>query len=287
LKFDVLQNPKGILFDPQSLSDSLISYIQNKHYSEKDLFFLNELWHSWHHHSLFSKTSRDECLHRVNESQNRAHHFLQKAKWIIITLGSAFSYRLRENGMPVANCHRAPAQWFNKHLMTIEEINMALDNCIQQLFLFNPDIRIILTVSPVRHTRDGVIENNRSKARLIEAVHHVTNKFKKLDYFPAFEWVIDVLRDYRFYDMDMVHPNYQATEFVLEKFSRHFIDTASQEIMLELKKINISRRHKPINASTHAHRQFMLSHFEKVQQLKSKYPYLDLDEESAYFTSLR
>jgi len=184
----------------------------------------------------------------------------------------------------VANCHRAPAQWFNKHLMGIEEINSALDNCIHQLFHFNKELQIIFTVSPVRHIRDGVIENNRSKARLIEVVHHLANKFDRIHYFPAYELVIDVLRDYRFYDIDMVHPNYQATEFVLEKFAQHFIDESSQAIMQEVKKIVIARKHKAFQPDTKAHKQFLQNHFEKVQQLKMRCPFLDLEEEINYFS---
>jgi len=287
LKFNVLENPNGILFDPQSVSDSLISYIQNRQYTEKDLFFLNELWQSWHHHSMFSAIDKSKCLNLINESQNQAHQFLKKTKWLIITLGSAFSYRLQANEMPVANCHRAPVQWFNKHLMTIEEINTALDSCIHQLFHFNPDMRIIFTVSPVRHIRDGIIDNNRSKARLIEVVHHLTNKFDKLYYFPAYELVIDVLRDYRFFDIDMVHPNYQATEFVIQKFSCHFIDEASQELMQDISKIITAKKHKAFHPDSPAHRQFLLKHFERVQQLKEKYPFLNLSDEVNHFSSFQ
>ncbi len=193
LKFETLQNPNGILFDPYSVSSNIISYINNKQYKENDLFYLNELWQSWHHHSVFSNPDKEKCLQVINDSQTKAHQFLKKTKWLIITLGSSFSYRLKENNQPVANCHRAPAQWFNKYLMTIEEINSSLDNCIHQLFQFNRDLRICLTVSPVRHIRDGVIDNNRSKARLIETVHHLVNKFDNIYYFPAYELVIDVL----------------------------------------------------------------------------------------------
>jgi hypothetical protein len=285
LKFDVLQNPNGILFDPNSVASSLVSYTQNKQYTESDLFYLNELWQSWHHHSIFSHINKEECLRIINESQNRAHQFLKKTKWLIITLGSSFSYQLIENNLPVANCHRAPAQWFRKHLMTIDEINSALDNCMHQLFQFNHDLNIIFTVSPVRHIRDGVVENNRSKAKLIEAVHHLVNKFNRLHYFPAYELVIDVLRDYRFYDVDMVHPNYQATEFVLQKFNEHFIDEPSQEIMKEIKKIIIAKKHKAFQPSTDAHKQFLNTHFERAQQLKLKYPFLDLEEEMSYFSA--
>jgi hypothetical protein len=138
--------------------------------------------------------------------------------------------------------------------MTIEEINSELDNCLHQLFHFNPSIGVIFTVSPVRHVRDGVIENNRSKARLIEVVHHLAGKFDRIWYFPAYELVTDVLRDYRFYDIDMVHPNYQATSFVLEKFTRHCIGAASQKIMEEVRGIAIARKHKPFQPTTLTHR---------------------------------
>jgi hypothetical protein len=218
VKFDLLQNPSGILFDPLSVAQSLISYIEGKQYGAADLFFLNELWQSWHHHGIFSDTDQQRCLNRINASQLQAHAFLRSADWLLITLGSAFSYVLKKEQMPVANCHRAPADWFSKKLLPVEEILSAFDEVIYRLLEFNPSLKIVFTVSPVRHIRDGVIENNRSKARLIEAVHHFANKFGRIYYFPAYELVIDVLRDYRFYDRDMVHPNYQATGFVLEKF---------------------------------------------------------------------
>ncbi|HWK07199.1 MAG TPA: GSCFA domain-containing protein [Puia sp.] len=302
-KFEILQNPNGILFDPASVASSLISYINTRPCKEEDLVFFNELWQSWQHHSLFSHTDKTACLRLINESRAKAHAFLKEANWLIITLGSSFSYRLvpevpdfLQNApartaatagipYPVANCHRAPAPSFQKHLMTIEEINTALDNCLYQLFLFNPKIRVIFTVSPVRHVRDGVIENNRSKARLLESVHHLVNKFDRISYFPAYELVIDVLRDYRFYDIDMVHPNYQATSFVLEKFTRFFIDEPSQQLMEELKKIVIARKHRPFQPTTRAHKKFLLDHWEKTVALKARYPFLDLEDEIAYFSS--
>jgi len=154
LKFDVLQNPNGILFDPFSVAFSLVSYIQNKNYTADDLVYLNELWQSWQHHSRYSGPDQQLVLLSINNSQSVAHQFLQNANWLIITLGTSFSYRLVQNNSPVANCHRAVAQMFKKHLMTSEEINSALDNCLYQLFRFNPGLRIVFTVSPVRHIRD-------------------------------------------------------------------------------------------------------------------------------------
>lgn len=292
LKFSVLQNPNGILFDPASVCNSLVSYIQNKKYSEEDLFSLNEIWNSWQHHSRFSGISRMESVNGINNSQEKAHQYLKEADWIIITLGSSFSYRLtsealmssQRTGDPVANCHRAPAQWFNKHLMGIDEIISQLDNTYHQLLQFNPKLNIIFTVSPVRHIRDGVVENNRSKARLIEAVHHMVNKFDRMHYFPAYELVIDVLRDYRFYDIDLVHPNYMATEFVLEKFAEGCINDESRQLMQDVKKIVIARKHKAFQPETKAHQQFLSIHFEKTKELLRKKPFLNLNEELIYFS---
>ena len=291
LKFSVLQNPNGILFDPNSVCKSLQSYISNYKYKEDELFQLNEVWNSWNHHSRFSHINKEECLSGINESQQKAHEFLKQTDWLIITLGSSFSYRLSSNAgsvreeSGVANCHRAPAQWFNKHLQGIDETVSMLDNVHHQLKQFNPKLKIIFTISPVRHVRDGVMENNRSKARLIEAVHHMVNKFDGLYYFPAYELVIDVLRDYRFYDVDMVHPNYPATEFVMEKFEENFIDSNSQSLMEEIRQIVISRKHKPFQPGTNAHKTFLKAHFEKAKELQAKFPFLDFADEISYFAA--
>ena len=291
LKFSTLQNPNGILFDPRSVCNSLISYTENKQYKKEDLFLLNEIWNSWEHHSRFSNIDANDALKIINESQQQAHKFLRNTDWLVITLGSSFSYRLTteaslgglQNDNGVANCHRAPSQWFNKHMLTIDETISLLDSTYHRLKRFNPKLKIIFTISPVRHIRDGVIENNRSKARLIEAVHHMTNKFPGLYYFPAYELVIDVLRDYRFYDIDMVHPNYPATEFVMEKFNESFIDEQSQQLMEEIKKIVIARKHKAFQPETNAHKIFLKTHLEKTKELQSKFSFLDLKEEIEYF----
>lgn len=292
LKFDVLQNPNGILFDPVSVCNSLMSYIRKEPITQEQLFYLNELWHSWQHHSRYSGTDQHEVLKKMNASQDAAHQFLKRADWLIITLGSSFSYRLQstaaETFLPgadrgVANCHRAPANWFNKHLLSIDETVSKLDNTLHQLFRFNPKLRFIFTISPVRHIRDGVVENNRSKARLLEAVHHLVNKFDKLYYFPSYEIVIDVLRDYRFYDIDLVHPNYAATQVVLEQFLKTHTSTETQTLLEEIKRIITARKHKTQHPSTEAHRNFLRTQLQKAQALQERHPYLNLQEEIAYF----
>jgi len=288
LKFGVLQNPNGILFDPASVAASLTSYIQGDQYCESDLFQTGELWHSWRHHSRFSATGKDTVIANINASQTEAHRFLKEADWLIITLGSSFSYQLKNTSTgiycPVANCHRAPAQWFQKHLMTIDETVAKLDNVLYQLFLFNPNLNIIFTVSPVRHIRDGVVENNRSKARLLESVHHLTGKFDRLFYFPSYELVIDILRDYRFYSEDMVHPNYLATDFVLQHFIQTFMSDETGDIIKEIRKLNIARKHRSAYPHTLAHQNFLNSNLEKTKVLHRQYPFLDLDEEINYFS---
>lgn len=283
-KFNILQNPNGILFDASSVASSLISYIEPRVYTADDLVFLNELWQSWQHHGIFSGVDREAVLAGINASQQRAHAFLKDADWLIITLGSAFSYRLADGGTPVANCHRAPGKVFVKHLMTIEEIQTALDGCLYQLRYFNPGLKVIFTVSPVRHIRDGVVENNRSKARLLESVHHLVGKFDRLYYFPAYELVIDVLRDYRFYDIDMAHPNYSATQFVLEKFTEFGIEAAARPLMEEMRRLVTARRHRPLHPETAAHERFRREQYEKAVELSRRYPFLNLSEELAFFS---
>lgn len=283
VKFNVLQNPSGILFEPIGVCNSLVSYMEDKRYTTADLFTLNEAWHSWMHHSRYSNAVMEDALEEINQSQAEAHRYLKEADWLIITLGSAFVYKLKETGRPVVNCHKAPAQQFTKHLSTIEEIVTMLDGTIYRLFQFNPKVKVIFTISPVRHIRDGVVDNNRSKARLVEAVHHLVDKFDRLYYFPAYELVIDVLRDYRFYDLDMVHPNYQATQFVLEHFSASCMTEETRQLAEEVRKVTLARRHKPFNAASSQHRKFLQSLAEKARELMRLYPWIDFSEELDYF----
>ena len=227
-KFSVVENPNGILFNPVSITKSMLSYISNKKYTAGDLFYQNECWNSWEHHSRFSHPDQQQCLNGINQSQQEAHEFLKYADWLVLTLGSAFTYTLNA-GTPVekrnneneeyvvANCHKVPTDKFSKKLLTPTEIVSAIDEMLTAVKSMNPAIKIIFTVSPVRHLREGFVENNRSKAALIQAVHELIERGADRFYFPAYELVIDDLRDYRFYAEDMVHPNYAATNYVWEK----------------------------------------------------------------------
>ncbi len=271
-KFRVIDNPNGILFNPVSIAKSFISYIEQKEYSAADLFFQNDLWGSWEHHTKF----------KINKSQASAHDFLKTADWLLLTLGSAFVYEL-ENKEVVANCHKVPTDKFAKRLMPVEEVQAVLDTLIHRLKQFNPGLKIIFTISPVRHLRDGFVENNRSKATLINAVHQLTDKFQDLFYFPAYELIMDDLRDYRFFAEDMVHPNYAATNYVWEKFVAACIDEPSQALMKEINTINAAKAHKAFNPASAAHQRFLKANLEKVQKLQQQYNYIDFSAETLFF----
>lgn len=286
LKFNALQNPNGILFDPMSVASSLISYIEPERYEPQDLFYHNELWQSWRHHGIFSDIDQQVVLNKINQSQQAAHFFLKKADWLIITLGSSFTYMLKEQNRAVANCHRAPANWFSKKLLPIDEMLAALDEMLHRLFDFNSGLQVVFTISPVRHIRDGVIENNRSKARLIEVAHQLVNKFNKTWYFPAYELVMDVLRDYRFYDKDLVHPNYMATNYVVENFMEYYVHPESRLLSEEIRKLQVSRKHRPLHPNTDAHRRFLKEQLGKTLELSEKFPFLDFAPELKHFNEV-
>jgi len=283
-KFSVLSNPHGILFNPLSVAMSIDSYMDNKQYKQDELFYLNELWNSWDHHTRFSHVDAESALKNINHAQSTAAAFIQKADWVIITLGSAFQYYLKETSRPVANNHRAPAQWFEKKLLPIDEIINALSHTLLKLFAANPYAQVLFTISPVRHIRDGVTDNNRSKARLIEAVHTLCEQFEKAHYFPAYELVIDILRDYRYYDIDFSHPNYLATSYVWEQFVKACISPSVYDIMQQVQEIITARSHRSRFPETDIHKKFLDSYMAKTIALMDKYPYLNLSEELKYFS---
>jgi hypothetical protein len=283
-KFRVFENPHGILFNPASISQSLQDCIQSKKYVQEDLFDDGGIWSSWDFHSRFSSTEKAEALQHMNASVSRANDALRSCKWMVITLGSAFVYQLQD-GRVVANCHKAPQATFRKKLLSPEEVLSGLDNILHKLRLFNSGMRFLFTISPVRHRREGLVENNRSKAVLIHSVHQLVSKFEDIDYFPAYELVIDDLRDYRFYAEDMVHPNYQATRYVWDKFTDSCINASSRQIIKEVQALRASMLHKPLHPGSAGHRDFLKKQKALAEDLASRYPYLDFSEEIGYFSS--
>lgn len=286
--FTVLENPNGILFNPISVVEAVESYINQKQIVESDLFLLNETWHSWKHHSRFSGITSSDAVTKINTATTTAARYLKTANHLMITLGSAWVYRLTDAadglaGSVAANNHKAPAAWFNRELLTATATQEMLQQMINRLLEYNPHLQIIFTISPVRHLREGVIDNNRSKAVLIQAVHDVTNNNEAVYYFPAYELVIDDLRDYRFYAEDLVHPNYQATQYVWEKFVDACIDNETTKLFKLIKEIKLAYQHKPFNPETNQHQQFLKKYAKETAHLIEQYPSIHLNEELNYF----
>jgi len=286
--FKVFENPHGILFNPISVAQSLSDCIHNKQYTEADLFQLNEVWNSWQHHSRFSGISSKEALDKINNSIAKAHTFLKTADHIVITLGSAWVYQLNSQsphaaGLVVANNHKAPATWFDKALMKPDALVLLLNKMVKDLLQFNPHLQIIFTISPVRHLREGLVENNRSKAVLIQAVHEIVDSTENVAYFPSYEYVIDDLRDYRFYAEDLVHPNYAASNYVWEKWVETYMNEETQNIMKQVAELQLAVQHKPFFAGSTQHKEFLQNCIAKTERLLSLYPYLPLHDQVQFF----
>ena len=288
--FNVLENPYGILFNPVSVSSALTEIIEAHTYTFKELFQHNELWHSWHHHSRFSAIDQQTALEKINSSILAAHHFLKTANRLVITLGSAWLYHLTPlaplgAGQVVANNHKAPANWFFKTLMQPVVLLEHLHGLVERLQAFNPNLEITFTISPVRHLREGLIENNRSKAVLIHAVHELISLCDKVDYFPAYEYVVDDLRDYRFYAEDLVHPNFAASGYVWEKLIETYMKPETQAIMKQVTELQLALSHKPFFIGSMEHQKFLKSCIRKTETLMEAHPYLPLQVHLAFFTA--
>jgi hypothetical protein len=284
-KFNVHINPHGVLYNPASIAVALHRYAFNELMQENELFFANECWNSWEHHSRFSKNNKELCIEEINNSILSAHDFLMQAEWLFITFGSAFVYNKKETNQLVGNCHKIPQQEFTKSLLNVNRIIEEYKTLIAELKNINPKLKIIFTVSPVRYIRDGVVENNLSKARLIEAVHQIVQQNDNAFYFPAYELVVDDLRDYRFYKKDMVHPNEQAIDYVFEKLMNAIFDEETNLLFGKIKELIFAKQHRPLNTATEGHRKFKMTYLERSKQLQKEYSYLDMKEEIDFFSA--
>lgn len=282
-KFNVQSNPFGILFDVLSIEKCIEEIVYRKKYTEQDLFFHNELFGSWAHHTDFSDINEHSVLSKINETIAFYHDWLKKTDNIILTLGSAFSYFHIQESRYVANCHKVPQIEFRKELLGIETILQSLERIRKEILSINPKCHITLTISPVRHLRDGVIENNRSKARLIEAVYQFCQRYPESYYFPSYEIVIDVLRDYRFFDTDFAHPNYLATDIVFDYFKDLCISPSCYEKMDAFYQLYLAKNHKSKHPETKAHQLFLTTYLEKTKEYQLENPLLDFSRELEYF----
>lgn len=275
LKFSTLLNPFGIVYNPISIFKNIEMLLSETPFQEDDIFEQNGLWHSWQHHSQFSHFGKEETLLNINNAFLNAQAFLKKTNRLIITLGTAHAYSLKSTGKIVANCHKVPSQYFDKNLLSVGEIVKKFDKMFSVLTAQNTDIQIIMTVSPIRHIRDGIIENQKSKAILIVAIDEICQKYPNVHYFPSYEIMMDDLRDYRFYEADMIHPNGQAIDYIWQFFNETYFNTSTQHIVEEVHKLNLMRNHRPLHPDTEGYQKFAQALEEKTQAFLKKYPFIE------------
>lgn len=282
-KLKTTLNPNGILFNPISIATAIESYIQNSKITEEDIVFNNGLFHSINHHGCFSNPNVNELINTINESVECAHNDLKQCDYLFITFGSSNVYVSNHTNSVVANCHKLPQSNFTKEQLQPGEIINHFHQLIDQLKSFNPKLKIIFTVSPVKYLRDGLVENNLSKAVLIFSIHEIIKQHTNCHYFPAYELVTDDLRDYRFYKEDLAHPNELAIEYVWDKFvASHFTENA-KSVMQKLNDINKAVSHRPIHGNTEAHILFKKNYLEKCAVLEKEIPGLNLEQEKNSF----
>jgi len=284
LKFQVDMNPFGILYNPESIANSLKLLLENRVFTEGDLFFDQGLWNSFYHHSRFSDVDHDVALERINSRISQSNEFLKKADFLVITFGTAWVYELKNTGQIVSNCHKVPAAQFNRFRLGVHEISEAYRILLEELWKFNPNLKIIFTVSPIRHWKDGAVENQVSKATLLLAIDRLITGYgdRGCSYFPSYEIMMDELRDYRFYAEDMIHLSTVATGYIFDRFSKVLISKESLNLAKDVMKIRKAVLHRPVNSSSDEYKKFLLLNLEKINKLTLNFPYLNLAQEKIY-----
>jgi hypothetical protein len=285
LKFDCRANPFGIVFNPLSIASALERIIDHRLFTEADVMDHNESWFSLETHTSLTAFSKTELLKTLNAVVREWHDRLKKADWLMLTFGSAFYYEYHPSGLIVANCHKLPAKAFTKELAAPSVIEETYSGVMEKLSRFNPSLKVLVTVSPVKHLRDGVVENNLSKGVLAYSAHAIVKQHAIASYFPSYELVNDDLRDYRFYEADMAHPNKQAIDYVWGKFSGTYFTPETQALLEKIRELTAAAHHKPLRADTKAHSAFRTVQLHKCLDLKSRFPYLDLEKEIQHFSS--
>ena len=281
-KFDVAVNPFGIVYHPAPAANHLDRIITAKPYTAHELQQHQELWHSFDHHGRFSHPDISVCIRQINDELQQAHVHLSRSEWLLVTFGTAWAYRLKNTGRIAANCHKFPASCFERIPFDVNEIYATWTETIAQLRHFNPAIKIIFTLSPIRHLRDGAHENQLSKSTLMLAIDRLNREIENTGYFPAYEIVMDELRDYRFYAENMTHPNSATINYIWQRFCECYMAENTLQTMKTVEDIVKAAAHRPIH-STSARRKFAADYLEKIAKLKQQYPQLDFAEETEWF----
>lgn len=278
-KFDCDVNPFGVLYNPLSIAKSMSILLDGKTYHEKDLRFDKGIWYSLMHHSSFSSTNQSECLEKINLRIVKGREMLGKARWIIFTWGTARVYEWKETGEIVGNCHKLPDRLFTRRLLGVEEVVSVFGSLLKKIHLINPDAQFLFTVSPIRHAKDGMHGNQLNKAVLLLAIEKLCREIPSCHYFPSYEIMLDELRDYRFYADDMLHPTPLAVNYIWECFCSSFFTADTLRIMKDWQEIRKALEHRPFDAKSEAYYTFLSQIMLKIERLKEKFPYLDVQNE--------
>ena len=283
-KFNSFINPFGVIFNPVSIQNLIKRSTQKQPYTMNDVHQNGEQFFCFDVHSSFNSLYANEVLDSINATITEVHNYLKMAHIVIITLGTSWVYRFNETQSIVANCHKVSAKSFEKILLSTEENKAALETIINDLKLINPSVQIIFTVSPVRHIKDGIVENNVSKARLIDAIYQIKQKFTAVQYFPSYELVMDDLRDYRFYKSDLIHPSQEAVNYIWEHFSTTYFTELTQAINQKINKIKLAINHRPFNEASEAHQTFLQKTKVQMEEIVQKYG-IDFSAELVHINS--
>lgn len=283
-KFRVDLNPFGIVYNPASIAAQLERLLEPVPYEQDSLVNYMDLWHSPDHHGRFSHPSHETCIAMINSRLKESSEWIREAKYIVITFGSARAWFIKENGRLVANCHQMPGEMFTSRVLAVDEIAELFGRVFNKLVNLNPAIRFIMNVSPVRYWKYGHFDNQVSKSTLILAIRELQERFNQVFYFPSYEIFMDDLRDYRFYEPDLLHPGSAGVDYVWEKFCAACIDRKTRLLMIEIGTVLRACKHRSKGFMTPSHQKFLRANLEKVSLLQNRYPDLDFSAEIRHFS---
>jgi hypothetical protein len=286
LKYPVDLNPFGILYNPVSIAHGLRFLLQKKQFTTNDLVQHHGLWHSFYHHGRFSSPNAEEALLIINRRITSSFMVLQKASFLFLSFGTAWVYEYKATGQTVSNCHKMPDREFRRFRLTPGEIIEEYRQLLPEIWKLNPGLKVIFTVSPIRHWKDGAVENQRSKATLLLSIDNIIRGFgeENCNYFPSYEIMMDELRDYRFYDEDMIHLSTSAINHIWNIFQEALVEDESRKISEKVNKVISAVSHRPHNTDTHEYHDFLIESYKKAVQLQENYPYLNLTFETDLLT---
>jgi len=282
-RFPVRINPFGVMYNPISVKKVLDILMGESYFEKKDLHHHNGLWLSFYHDTSFSEDDEDKVLKNINHQIHEGHSWLEQTNLLILTFGTARVYRHKKNQTIVSNCHKIPSKEFERELLSPDHVVEEYRSLIKNLKKFNSHLQIVFTVSPVRHWKDGAVANQHSKATLILAIQKLQQEFPELEYFPAYEIMMDELRDYRFYADDMIHPGNIGIQYIWERFAQTYIKKSTFKLMDKVEEIVKARNHKPFRPKSLEYQDFLKKQIEKTEQFLDKNPHIDLRPELDYF----